>query len=76
MYSGSHGETEQEKNRRLPDGLLIGFIVCTILVITIHLLAFVISTSILLNMMTVATIHDVSAVVQSRLTTVYTAILR
>jgi calcium release-activated calcium channel protein 1 len=56
---------EAEVNEKVSPGLLIAFSVCTTLVVTVHLLALMISTCILPNIEAVSNVHNVSAISES-----------
>ncbi|ESO95379.1 hypothetical protein LOTGIDRAFT_160514 [Lottia gigantea] len=58
-------EIQIDDKQKIPDELLIGFGVCTTLLVTVHLLALMISTCILPNIESVSNVHNITAVNES-----------
>lgn len=52
-------------SNKIPEGLLITFSVCTTLLVSVHMLALMISTCILPNLEAVASVHGIAAVSES-----------
>ena len=56
---------EADLDPNIPGGLLVAFSIITTLVVTIHLMALMISTCILPNLEAVSNVHNVTAVLES-----------
>ncbi|XP_050411193.1 calcium release-activated calcium channel protein 1 [Patella vulgata] len=54
-----------QPNQHIPDALLVVFGVCTTLLVTVHLLALMISTCIVPNIEAVSNVHNITAVNES-----------